>query len=156
MVSKRRNRRLAKSARTTYLPIPGVHVQWPWSRMLANGEKTVETRGYPIPAKYLNCPLALIETPGPKGKRSGVPTARIIAIVWFSSCFEYLTQSEWERDVRRHCVQTDDKRFSYRNGKKKWGWEVTKMRELPSPHPPPARRGIVYARNCNVPSKLIG
>ena len=50
--------------------------------MLLSGEKTVETRGYPLPEKYVGCELAIIETPGPRGRReAGIEKARIVGTI---------------------------------------------------------------------------
>ena len=76
--------------------IPGVNIQWPWSELLLTGKKSVETRSYPLPEKYLGQWLAVIETPGPHGKReAGIDKARITGKIMFSESFQYPTLSEW-------------------------------------------------------------
>ena len=54
----------------------GINIQSPWSRLLIEGDKCVETRSYPIPEKYVGEDLGLIETPG----KDGDFKARIIGI----------------------------------------------------------------------------
>ena len=45
----------------------GLNVQAPWTGLLISGEKSVETRSYPLPKKYVGEKLALVETPGKSG-----------------------------------------------------------------------------------------
>ena len=65
----------------------GINIQTPWSELLINGDKSVETRSYPLPEKYMGEELALIETPG----RYGRFKARIIGTITFSHSFKLLT-----------------------------------------------------------------
>jgi len=63
--------------------LTGINIQFPISRLILSGEKTVETRTYPIPEHYINQELAIIETPG----RDGDFKARIVGTIIFSGCF---------------------------------------------------------------------
>ena len=133
--------------------IPGVNIQWPWSQLLLSGVKTVETRGYPLPAKYIGQELALIETPGPRGKKeAGIERARIIGTIVFSGSIEYRSGGAWSKDRDRHQVQQDDPVFAFRAGTPKWGWVVEQVTKLIEPSAAPARRGIVFAARCAIPS----
>lgn len=128
--------------------IPGVNIQWPWSRKIISGEKTVETRSYPLPEKHLNKKLAVIETPGKSGKKlAGITEAQVIGIVVFSKSFRYKDKQEWEQDRKRHCVGSGDPLYQYRPGKAKWGWEISYIKNFKKPQPVPSRkeRGIVFA-----------
>jgi hypothetical protein len=118
-----------------------------------SGKKTVETRSYPIPQKYIGQPLALIETPGPRGKReAGIEHARIIGIVTFSRSFEYKTKRHWLQDVARHCVKGDDPQFQYQLGKPKWGWEIGRVQPIVPAVDAPLKKGIVFAKSCIIPA----
>ncbi len=131
--------------------IPGVNIQWPWSRMLVEGKKTVETRSYSLPASKENVTLAIIETPGPRGRRdAGIAKARIIGTIKFSGSFRYHSKTEWLKDHRRHQVEVGDPQFAFRGDREKWGWVVSEVRLLPKPLPAPARRGIVFAKDCAI------
>ena len=55
----------------------GINIQAPWSQLLINSDKCVETRSYALPDKYIGEELLLIETPGKNGKFK----ARIIGIL---------------------------------------------------------------------------
>jgi hypothetical protein len=134
------------------LLIPGINIQWPWSRLILEGKKTVETRSYPIPKKHIGKPLALIETPGPRGKReAGIESAKIIGIVVFGGSYKYRNRSEWKNEESKHRVAEDDAQFTFNLKKEKWAWPVLKARSLADPVPPPNSRGIVFASNCIIP-----
>ena len=132
------------------LVIPGVNIQWPWSRLILEGQKTVETRGYPLPEKYLNQDLAIIETPGPKGKKFGIAESRIIGIVRFSGSFKYESFEDWAEDHDRHRVAVNDPTFAFSKDQEKWGWIISEVTELKKTRPAPAKRGIVFATNCEI------
>jgi len=137
--------------------LPGINIQWPWSQLIAEGKKTVETRTYPIPEKFRGKPLALIETPGPKKNLNLFPEltgrpekARIIAIVTFEDDYLFTTEHKWRIHKKYHCVPTDNPQFKWSPNKEKWGWKVGKIKKLSSPKPAPKKRGIVFAKGCKV------
>lgn len=131
--------------------LAGVHIQWPWSRLLLSGEKTVETRGYPLPKKYWGAPIAIIETAGKNGKkRAGIQSAHIIGIVTFARSFQYPSEKEWAADKKRHLVGQDDPNFGFSATKKKFAWEVQSIQPISPPKKAPKVRGIVFANNCRV------
>ncbi len=131
--------------------VSGLNIQWPWSELLINGSKSVETRGYPLPKKYIGVELAIIETAGPRGRReAGIEFARIIGTVVFEESFEYVSREKWEKDRKRHRVSVDDPLFKYDPRVKKFGWVVKKVTRLPRPLPAPKPRGIVFASECHI------
>ena len=127
--------------------ISGINVQWPISDLILSGQKTIETRRYPIPKKHVNTPLALIETPGPKGAFK----ARIRAIIMFKESFEYKTAKDFYQDSVRHCV-TPDSVWKWTPGEKKFGWPVKVISVFDTPLEAPKKRGIVFAGGCKIPS----
>jgi len=131
--------------------IPGLNVQWPWSEMIVSGEKTVETRSYSLPEKYRGVELAVIETPGPRGKQeANIEKARIIGVVIFSDCIQYKTKTQWYGDQQKHCVPESDSQYGFNPDKEKWGWVVKSVKRLSAPKPPPTKRGIVFALKCEI------
>ncbi len=100
----------------------GINIQSPWSRLLIEGDKCVETRSYPMPEKYVGEDLGLIETPG----KDGDFKARIIGIITFSHCFKYPDRNTWTDDYNRHLVKEEDKTFAW-NDKDKYGWVVSNV-----------------------------
>ena len=131
--------------------IAGVHIQWPWSRLILSGKKTVETRHYPLPLKHVGQPLAIIETPGPRGKREAkISKSMIVGVVVFSKCYAYRSRQHWESERKMHLVPNDDQQFGFRSEREKWAWRVESVEVLSVPRPAPAKRGIVFANNCKV------
>lgn len=127
-------------------------MQWPWSELLISGKKTVETRTYPLPQKYKGVELALIETPGPKGKKeAGIEKARIIGTIVFGDSFQYLNEKKWKQDALRHLVDPSDFQFSWeKRDHQVWGWTVLKVKSLKKSVKPPKKRGIVFATACKL------
>lgn len=121
----------------------GINIQAPWSDLLIGGQKTVETRSYPLPKKYEGVELALIETPGKHGKFK----SRIIGTITFSHCFEYKTKKDWRSDYARHKVDLTSK-FYWWNDKPKYGWVVSDIVKFDDPVDAPKNRGIVFTSNC--------
>jgi hypothetical protein len=130
--------------------LTGVNIQWPWSRLLLDGKKTVETRKYSLPSKYRNVPLAIIETAGPRGlKEAGITRAQIVGVILFSDSFRYASYSEWLNDIRRHRVSPTDSSFAWDGKQDRWGWVVEKVIAVDAVSAPPSPRGIVFASNCS-------
>lgn len=135
-----------------YKSLTGINIQWPWSEHLLNGSKTIETRSYQLPESLKNIELAVIETPGPNGKKNaGILKARIIGTIIFEDSFQYKTKKQWLSDHNKHLVEPDDELFAYTSKKEKWGWSIKSFTKLDKPVPPPTKRGIILAKNCKVP-----
>jgi hypothetical protein len=118
----------------------GVNIQTPWSELLINGVKSVETRTYPLPEKYVGEELALIETPG----RYGRFKARIIGTITFRHSFKYPHQKAWQDDYNRHCVAVDDPIYNWKDDKPKYGWVVSKVTKFDKPLDIRKRKGIIF------------
>lgn len=129
--------------------IPGINIQWPWSRLIVEGKKSIETRGYDIPQQYLGIPIAIIETPGPLGKRHGVKRAKVIGIIIFSETFRYESKAKWKKDANKHLVK-DDSPFAFGRREETWAWVISEARELKTSAPAPIKRGIVFTKQCLV------
>lgn len=130
--------------------IPGINVRWPWSRKIIDGSKTVETRNYPIPKKYLGVPMALIETSGVEGKKNGISRAQILGIVRFTYCHQYDAKSDWQADKSRHLVEIDDPDFQWNPKIKKWAWQVECLEAFERPLPAPKKKGILFTSSVKV------
>jgi predicted transcriptional regulator len=125
----------------------GINIQAPWSFLLINGDKSVETRSYPLPKRLEGMELALIETPGKYGRFK----SKIIGTITFSHSFQYPDKQSWTDDYNRHKVEENDKSYNWNGNKKKYGWVVSKFTKFENPVDPPKKRGIVYAKNCKLP-----
>ncbi len=135
-----------------YKLIDGINIQWPWSELLLSGNKIVETRSYPLPERLKNIELAIIETPGTKGKKiAGITKARIIGTIVFTGSYQYKSRAHWIKEHQLHKVKSDDKQFQFVAGKKKYAWIVGLVKRLDCSVAPPPKRGIVLAKNCRVP-----
>lgn len=134
--------------------LDGINIQWPWSEKIANGEKSIETRSYRLPERLYGVEIAIIETPGKSGlKYAGIKKARIIGTVVFEKSYRYRNKTHWLSEVDNHLVQADDGLFGFKNDKEKWAWTVGLVNKLDKPVPAPAKRGIIFAKNCKVPTK---
>lgn len=122
----------------------GINIQYPISELIVSGKKTIETRTYPIPDKYLNEEMLLIETPGKQGKFK----ARIIAIIKFTKCFQYKSKKEFYSKTRDHCV-TKDSVWAWKDGDK-WGWEVSIIKSIHPPLDAPKKKGIKFTINIHL------
>lgn len=118
----------------------GLNVQIPWSTLLINGEKSVETRSYPLPEKYVGIELALIETPGKYGRFK----SRITGTITFSHSFQYPDKQSWADDYNRHKVEELDKFYSWNPDKPKYGWVVSNIEKFDEPIPYLKKKGIVF------------
>jgi hypothetical protein len=125
----------------------GINIQIPWSFLLINGDKSVETRSYPLPEKYEGVELALIETPGKYGRFK----SHIIGTVTFSHSFKYPDKQSWIDDYNRHKVEELDEFYSWNPNKPKYGWVVSDIQKFDHPIPAPKKKGIIFTKNCKVP-----
>jgi hypothetical protein len=129
--------------------ISGLNIQWPWSERILKKEKTIETRYYPLPRKYIGIRLALIETPGKSGKFK----ARIVGFVTFGEPFKYKSRTHFDSEYSKHLVKSDDKALGWSSKKPKWGWPVIETEVLREPVLAPVPRGIVFCTQCKVPTQ---
>lgn len=134
----------------------GLNVQWPWSQLLLDGKKTIETRSYTIPNWMVGKDVALIETPGPRGlKIAGIRKAQIVGVIRFSAAFQYKSKANWIADFERHRVDEYDPKFAWNQKKPKFGWVVDRCVRLKTPLRPPRTRGYVFAKGCKVSLSLL-
>ena len=121
----------------------GLNIQIPWSRLLIDGAKSVETRSYPLPIKYEGVELALIETPGKNGQFK----SRIIGTITFSHSFLYTDKRLWLSDYNRHRVKEDDKFYGWNPDKCKYGWVVSNIVKFDHPMLVKKNKGIIFTNN---------
>lgn len=123
----------------------GINIQWPISQEILSGNKIIETRTYPIPDKYLNQEMLLIETPGLLRKFK----ARATGIIKFTSCFKYKNQKAFNLDIDKHLVSIDSK-WAWKD-KKKFGWGVEVIKVFPAPlELAGIKKGIIYTKNIQI------
>lgn len=87
--------------------IPGINIQAPWVEAIVSGAKVIETRFYPLPQKWTDQPLAIIETPG-KARHF---RRRVAGLVIFGPSWCYADKAAFAHDRARHLVDPDDRLF---------------------------------------------
>ena len=122
----------------------GINIQFPISQLILSGKKTIETRTYPLPLKYLGQDMLLIETSGKNEKFS----ARIIAIIRFSNCHKYKNSKEFYKDTKAHFVSPESP-WAWKDDKPKWGWTVEVVGRLP-PQQVTKKKGIIYTSSISI------
>lgn len=103
------------------LILPGLNIQAPWANLIVSGRKVIETRFYPMPAKWIGQPLVIIETPG----KSGTYKRRVAGFVCFARSWCYPDRASFAADHAKHLVDADDPIFGWQNDNKpKWAWPI--------------------------------
>lgn len=124
----------------------GINIQSPWSKLLIDKIKCVETRSYSLPKKYEGEELAIIETPG----RYGNFKARIIGTIVFSHSFKYPNKQSWIDDFNRHLVSPKDNNYGWNEDKDKYGWVVSAVNKFDEHQIAPENKGIIFTLDCQV------
>lgn len=130
--------------------VPGINIQRPWSTLIVDGTKVVETRSYPIPKKYVGVEIAIIETPGAQGIRDKSRPAKIVGTVVFENCFQYNSKAEWKKDFALHLVPEEHELFGFSSKTPKWGWRIASVKRFEKPLPAPVRKGITFTKECRI------
>ena len=123
----------------------GINIQFPISQLILSGKKSIETRTYPIPKKYVGKAMLMIETPGKKGGFK----SRIVAIIKFDNCFEYKNSKEFYKDKKKHFV-AEDSLWAWNDKKPKWGWSVQILKRFKKALPMNKPSGIKFTTNIAI------
>lgn len=115
----------------------GLNIQEPWASLLLSGEKTVETRQYPLPKKYEKKPMVIVAT--------GEGRAKMIGLISFEYSFKYADEFHWKENAHAHKVKEGDLKYGWKIGKH--GWAVDKITKFSKPIPAPSNKGIIYTTN---------
>ena len=119
-----------------------LEMQSPWSKRLLNGEKTVETRSYALPAGLLGRPIEVMESqPGRDGVsalgdtvEAFFPGLSVLGRVVFKSSEAYTSQEAWARDEPRHLVPPSSVAYGWRPPPRSvYGWTVGEVTTYPKP-----------------------
>lgn len=136
------NHLVSEMAKKSYT---GLNIQYPITQLILSGEKIVETRTYPLPNKYLNTDLLIIETPGKNRNFK----SRIIGIVQFSENIKYKSLKDFRSDFSRHRVSSGSK-WDWKDEKPKWGWKISKLKILDKRTTFSKTKGIVFTKNITL------
>mmetsp|Transcript_14216 Transcript_14216/g.20100 ORF Transcript_14216/g.20100 Transcript_14216/m.20100 type:complete len:135 (+) Transcript_14216:2-406(+) len=106
----------------------GLEISFPYSQMVVDGTKTIETRTYPFPKELINKNIHLIESElsrnGTKTKpisklgdlvKSGQDGINLIGLIIVTDVFEYRSKADWLSDCGKHCVDENDSNFGFKN-----------------------------------------
>ena len=125
----------------------GINIQAPYSGWIMFGKKTIETRTYPLPPKYKDKKLLIVETNGPN---TNLP-ARIKGTVIFSCSFKYENEDHFREDQNKHLV-VKGARFDWTDEKGKYGWVIKEAGLLGVQPVVNKRKGIIYTTNLEMPN----
>ena len=124
---------------------PGINIQFPISALILDGEKSIETRTYPLPKKYIRKWMVIIETPGKQGDF----TARLVGLIQFDASFMYKNEAEFSEDYSKHRVSRASP-WKWQKGKSKWGWPILSFKKFQKSLPAPKNKGIKYTATIEV------
>lgn len=127
----------------------GLNIQWPISTLILNLEKSIETRFYPLPSKYVGQDLIFIETPGPNGDFE----SRMVGIIRFGESFEYKSKKQFHKDRKLHRVE-EGSLWDWKHGKTKWGWPIQELRAFSNSVSVGKKRGIVFRTGIILPKNI--
>lgn len=119
----------------------GLNVQEPWASLLICGEKTIETRTYRCPEKYIGKVIFLVAT-----RRPTEPKTAILGAIRITKCKQYLSETGFRKDDEKHLVPKGSTYFDFREGTEKWGWEVEVVAKFKKPIPKSGFGGIVWTK----------
>ena len=138
------------SAGKTYT---GISIQWPITKNILSGEKTIETRTYPLSHKHVNTEMVMVETNLPAEEKAKISaSSRMVAIIVFGESFLYPNKKAFYRDVHRHHV-TPDSPWAW-DDKPKWGWPIKELHVFKTPIPMPKPACQIYTSNLVVPTNI--
>ena len=128
----------------------GLELKKAWSDLILSGEKTIETRLYPLPEHLLKRPIAMLVVPKHvsvfKSGLSDAPSpgdAKISGFVLFHACRAYESRAAWEADFQHHRVPNDSVFAWQDGGPTMYAWEILTA-EVIRPHPPsPAMKRVM-------------
>jgi len=128
----------------------GVNIQWPWSQLILAQKKTIETRTYPLPVKYIGKELVIIETPG----KERLFSTRMIGLIIFGNSFEYESELVFYSHTKKHCV-TKDSLWAWNIAKPKWGWPILEVRKFSKQIPLQKRTGIKFSSDIKLDTDAL-
>ena len=112
----------------------GLEMQHPWSQLLLNGSKTIETRSYDLPKALIGKKILVLESqPGKDGVSSlgnilsgDAASKNVKAVGWmkFDRVITYRYRSEFEADENKHLVKRDSGYAWEEETKVVYGWVV--------------------------------
>ena len=121
-----------------------LEVQFPFSALILSGEKTIETRAYPLPTSLHGVGILLCESSSGADCVSSIGDSvaaaqaglSLIGEVFFSSSKEYKSQAEWDTDREKHKVPKESKyEWAPTEIGIRYGWQIERVLIYTSPLP---------------------
>ena len=134
------------------LPIVGLEVQQPWAQMILSGEKTAETRAYPLPAALIGRTIYIVESLPGVARQSSLPdqvvaghtSLRICGTVTFHASEQYPSRAEWLADEPRHRVPADSPYAMQTDCRTPvYAWRVERVAAFETALPVPAMQRVM-------------
>jgi hypothetical protein len=102
-----------------------LEVQAPYSQLILNGRKCIETRAYPLSLELINVKILLCESQAGENGISCIGDVvyeaqegiMMIGEIFVSYCKEYKSQDEWDSEREKHQVPEGSS----------YGWSPTEM-----------------------------
>mmetsp|Transcript_10732 Transcript_10732/g.20139 ORF Transcript_10732/g.20139 Transcript_10732/m.20139 type:complete len:135 (+) Transcript_10732:3-407(+) len=101
----------------------GLFTQQPFASLIVKGDKSVETREYPLPQQVIGKKVQIFISNGPEHDDSA-STITSVGEVVFSTCFKYSSEKQWLHDEHRHKVSTKLPNYRWNDNVPKYGWVV--------------------------------
>ena len=110
------------------------------------GDKTIDTRVYPLPQSMLNKTLLMIETPGANGNFK----ARGVGEIVFGDCKKYQDSISFYGDSEYHQIYKDGNspwRWDSNGNKPKYGWIIVSVNQFETKYSLNKRVGVKFTKD---------
>ena len=129
------------------LCLPGLNIQWPFSRLILAGAKLKEVRAYELGHRSIaraNAEAWIVETPGPTAKalkhalaedvsdNTRPEVAQIVGTVIFSHSVPYESPAAFRADWARHRIRQGSK-YDWSGEGERHAWHISAVRALAWP-----------------------
>ena len=110
-----------------------LEIQPPYGNLILSGQKSVETRRYPLPKELIGHKIYLfgknsVGTDGISSIQDQILEGQVDLKIWgqviFSEIFMYETKEQWDNDRLLHRVG-ESSVYDWSNESVVWGWRVT-------------------------------
>ena len=118
----------------------GLEMQLPYSEFVLNGQKSIESRAYPLPEALVGAKIEILQSEKGQDRVSSVPDRVILQkssensssiqpplkrIGWvkFAKCIEYTSRERFEADQEKHLVDPNSG-YSWNDERPMYGWVV--------------------------------
>lgn len=149
-----------------------LEVQFPFSRYILSGEKTIETRLYPLPSELHGETVLLVESVTGEDGKSSLPDCvgrnhrGLLALghITFSQCIKYNSYNQWDADRERHCVSVGSfydfpsNSITSHDNPDRFGWVISSVSSSETDRDPDSHgsEAIAISSLASCPSLVTG